>query len=168
MSEESVKALHELRKNIMQVAKDEIDNDVMRNNMITLNKNFIANTPKHILDELEMTEDDVEEGLDIYTGEWMQFFLAYNPRPTLEHTTIPVLAINGTTDLQVPYKENLEAIEKALIKAGNKNYQITALNNLNHLFQYSVTGSPMEYGTIEETFNEKAMNIISNWISAQK
>ena len=168
MSEESVKALHELRKNIMQVAKDEIDNDVMRNNMITLNKNFIANTPKHILDELEMTEDDVEEGLDIYTGEWMQFFLAYNPRPTLEHTTIPVLAINGTTDLQVPYKENLEAIEKALIKAGNKNYQITALNNLNHLFQYSVTGSPMEYGTIEETFNEKSMNIISNWISAQK
>lgn len=168
ISKESIKALHELRREIMEVAKDAIDSDVMRNQMITLNKNFIANTPKHILDELEMTEDDVEEGLDVYTGEWMQFFLAYNPRPTLEHTTIPVLAINGTTDLQVPYKENLEAIEKALIKAGNKNYQVKALENLNHLFQYSVTGSPMEYGTIEETFNLNAMNIIYNWISAQK
>jgi fermentation-respiration switch protein FrsA (DUF1100 family) len=35
-----------------------------------------------------------------------------------------VLAINGEKDLQVPPKENLSAIQSALKKGGNKNYEV--------------------------------------------
>jgi fermentation-respiration switch protein FrsA (DUF1100 family) len=40
----------------------------------------------------------------------------------LEKVTVPVLALAGEKDLQVPPKENLALIERALKKGGNKQY----------------------------------------------
>ena len=50
---------------------------------------------------------------------WFRFFLTFDPRPTLAKVHCPVLALNGEKDLQVPPKENLAEIEKALKQAGN-------------------------------------------------
>lgn len=101
------------------------------------------------------------------TSPWMQYFLKYNPQPTLEKVKCPVLAVNGEKDLQVPPKENLTAIKNALIKGGNKNVTTIEFPNLNHLFQESTTGSPSEYATIEQTFSPVALNEITKWIQKQ-
>jgi hypothetical protein len=78
-----------------------------------------------------------------------------------------VLAINGSKDLQVPPKENLEAIEEALIAGGNKNYLIKELSDLNHIFQTAETGSPDEYARIEETISPVTLELIGDWILEQ-
>jgi len=75
--------------------------------------------------------------------------------------------LNGEKDLQVPPKENLEAIHKALTKGGNKNVTTNELANLNHLFQECQTGAPAEYATIEQTFSPTALTLILNWIKMQ-
>lgn len=98
---------------------------------------------------------------------WMQYFIKYNPSPALEKVACPVLALNGEKDLQVPPKENLEAIKKALSKGGNKKATIIELPNLNHLFQECKTGSPAEYATIEQTISPNALVEILNWLRAQ-
>ena len=95
---------------------------------------------------------------------WFKFFLKYNPEPVLEKVKCPVLAINGTKDLQVPYKENLTAIKMALKKGGNKNFEIKELPGLNHLFQTATTGSPLEYARIKETIAPEALKTIGDWI----
>ncbi|MBC5775484.1 alpha/beta hydrolase [Pontibacter sp. KCTC 32443] len=95
---------------------------------------------------------------------WMRYFLAYNPALILQKLTMPVLAINGTRDLQVPYKQNLPATEKALKVASNKKYIIQELPDLNHLFQTATTGMVNEYGQLEETIAPTSLEIISNWI----
>jgi len=95
---------------------------------------------------------------------WFRFFLSYEPKENLSKLKIPVLAINGEHDLQVPPKENLAAIENALKKAGNMNYKIMEIPKLNHLFQTSETGSPTEYSKIEETIAPIALSTISDWI----
>ena len=95
---------------------------------------------------------------------WFKFFLSYEPTESLSKIKIPVLAINGEHDLQVPPKENLAAIESALKKAGNKNYKVIEIPKLNHLFQTSQTGSPTEYSKIEETIAPIALSTISDWI----
>jgi fermentation-respiration switch protein FrsA (DUF1100 family) len=77
------------------------------------------------------------------------------------------LALNGDKDLQVPSKVNLEAINKALTKAGNKKFTIKELPNLNHLFQECKTGAPQEYSEIEQTFSPLALSEILNWIQTQ-
>ena len=98
---------------------------------------------------------------------WMSFFIKYDPAPVLEKVTVPVLALNGENDLQVPPKENLAAIKMALEKAGNTKFAIKELPGLNHLFQESQTGDPSEYATIEQTFSPTALEKIKNWINIQ-
>ena len=98
------------------------------------------------------------------TSPWFKYFLRYDPVPVLEKVKCPVLAINGENDLQVPSKENLDAIESALKKGGNKNYEIKELAGLNHLFQTSATGAISEYGKIEETISPVALETMLSWI----
>jgi uncharacterized protein len=98
------------------------------------------------------------------TSPWFRFFLDYDPVPALEKTHCPVLALNGDKDLQMAPKENLAQIQKALQEGGNNDFQTKELPGLNHLFQHALTGSPTEYGGIEETLAPEALNSISDWI----
>ena len=95
---------------------------------------------------------------------WFLYFIRFDPADYLTRLNGPVLALNGTLDLQVPAKENLAGIEKALQTAGNNQSKIIALEGLNHLFQKATTGAVREYKEIEETFNEAAMQAIVDWI----
>jgi pimeloyl-ACP methyl ester carboxylesterase len=95
---------------------------------------------------------------------WFRYFLDYDPVPALQKTTCPVLALHGEKDLQVLPKENLSRIQKALQEAGNKDYQSSELPGLNHLFQHCPTGSPTEYGGIEETMAPEALKAVSDWV----
>lgn len=95
---------------------------------------------------------------------WMKFYLGYDPAPKLKTLKCPILALNGSKDLQVPSKENLSLIQVTLDSGKNKNHQTVELENLNHLFQESETGSPSEYETIDQTFSPKALELICNWI----
>lgn len=95
---------------------------------------------------------------------WMRYFVTYDPYPALTQVHCKVLAINGSTDLQVPSEVNLRAIESALSKAGNKHYTIKELDNLNHLFQKSGSGAPSEYARIEETISPLALKTIGDWL----
>lgn len=95
---------------------------------------------------------------------WFRFFLTHEPAEVIERVAVPVLAINGEKDLQVPYEQNLRAIEAALRRGGNTRYEIHALPGLNHLFQHAQTGAPSEYQSIEETWSVEAMELIADWI----
>jgi len=97
---------------------------------------------------------------------WFRFFIAYDPRPTLRQVSCPVLAVNGEKDLQVPYREDLTAIEDALKNGRCKDYTIKSLPGLNHLFQTCTTGSPAEYGAIEETISPTALQVMGDWLVA--
>ena len=115
-----------------------------------------------------MSEDDfVKLQVNQIANPWMFYFIKYNPAIALEKVECPVLAINGEKDLQVPPKENLEAIKNALAKGGNKKVTTIELPNLNHLFQECKTGSPAEYATIEQTFSPIALTEILKWIQMQ-
>ncbi|HXD94156.1 MAG TPA: alpha/beta fold hydrolase [Bacteroidia bacterium] len=98
---------------------------------------------------------------------WRIYFIKYNPAPTLQKVKCPVLAIGGDKDLQVPATINLEAINTALTKGGNKNVTIKQLPKLNHLFQECTTGSSTEYAQIEQTFSPTALAVILNWLQIQ-
>ena len=99
------------------------------------------------------------------TSPWFKSFVKYDPVPALEKVQCPVLAINGEKDLQVPPKENLSAIENALKKGGNKNFEVKMLPGLNHLFQTSKTGAISEYGQIEETISPTALEPMLDWLN---
>ncbi|MBX2870528.1 MAG: alpha/beta fold hydrolase [Saprospiraceae bacterium] len=127
-------------------------------------KERLSDTDKAIL---EASMGQFDQTFQQISSPWFRFFLKYDPATSLEKVSCPVLAINGDKDLQVDAAQNLPAIEKALKKGGNTNYEIKALSNMNHLFQTSETGSPTEYGKLTETFSPTALNTISNWLQTQ-
>ena len=95
---------------------------------------------------------------------WMKYFIQYDPAPVLEKVKCPVLALDGSKDLQVPPEIDLAAIKTALEKGGNKDVTTVELPDLNHLFQECKTGSPTEYAQIEQTFSPLALNEVTKWI----
>ena len=106
----------------------------------------------------------LEPQLRMLTSPWFRFFLDYDPLPSLQNTKCPVLALYGQKDLQVPAKRNLLLLQKALSDADNTQSDIRQLADLNHLFQHAYSGSPAEYGAIEETFSPQALQIIGDWL----
>jgi pimeloyl-ACP methyl ester carboxylesterase len=114
--------------------------------------------------QTEMNADLVTRAM---TTRWFRFFLTYDPRPALRGVTVPVLVMNGDLDRQVSPQQNLPEIEKALRQAGNADVTIRLMPGLNHLFQRAETGSPNEYATLSESFNEGAIEIIRTWISGR-
>ncbi|HBR69313.1 MAG TPA: hypothetical protein DEA55_08070 [Rhodospirillaceae bacterium] len=114
--------------------------------------------------EFARVEADVKAGLPALLSPWYRYFLAYNPRPTLEKVSIPVLALNGENDVQVAAKENLALIAAALQAGKNNNFTVKSFPQLNHLFQTSQTGLLKEYAAIEETMAPAVLETIASWI----
>jgi hypothetical protein len=136
----------------LEVVKQETDADV---------------TAKKLRELLGTTipEAQLDAQIKQITSPWFRYFLVYDPAPALMKVKCPVLAINGDKDLQVPPKQNLPAIRKALQDGGNKNFEVDELAGLNHLFQTAKTGSPAEYAEIEETISPVALEKIAVWIA---
>jgi hypothetical protein len=76
---------------------------------------------------------------------------------------VPVLALNGSRDVQVPAKENLAAAREAL--KNNASAVVLELPGMNLLLQNAKTGAPNEYNEIEETMAPNALRIITDWVS---
>lgn len=97
-----------------------------------------------------------------YSAPWMRFFLHYDPATYLSRVKIPILAINGSLDKQVPAMENLAGLRVILAK--HKDATVTELPGLNHFFQTATTGAMGEYADIAETFAPGAMDVVGGWI----
>lgn len=95
---------------------------------------------------------------------WFRSFLKTDPAVALRQVKVPVLALVGEKDIQVPAKQNLAAIGHALAVAGNGDVELHALPGLNHLFQKAETGHVREYETITETFNPGALALMTQWL----
>lgn len=115
----------------------------------------------------ESSTASIEASVAMVNSPWFRNLLSLDPAATLRRVTVPVLAINGSLDLQVDPAQNLRAIENALREGGNPDATVKELAGLNHLFQTAKSGSPSEYSTIEETMSPAAMMTVSDWILAR-
>lgn len=96
--------------------------------------------------------------------EWMTWFLAYNPADAISRISCPVMALNGSLDMQVLSNENLSVIRQNL-PSNNKNY-IKEYTSLNHLFQNCTPTTAMNYAAIEETISTEVLSDIAKWIKS--
>ena len=140
--------------------------DQVRKNATDFLKQFIKKGKNKELrkSSKEEQEEWIKLNLDAYVNPWMLYFLNYNPMFDLKKINCHYLALNGTTDLQVPAKMNMEAIASYCNPSAGKIKEIKTLDGLNHMFQPSATGSPIEYGSNEITFDNTAIQEILNFL----
>ena len=166
---EIVEANHKILQEAYAFLVDNVDlpKEEAKKGLIKIFKSGLTGFPKEVRSQIGNEDEFVNKEAEGLLDPWFRYFIAIDPAIYLEKVNCPVFAINGTLDLQVPATENLEAIEQSLTKAGNENFVIKPMAQLNHLFQKAETGSPSEYKNIEETFNEAAMKAIASWINQQ-
>lgn len=171
MSDQLVADIRAAQERIFAIIKHERNRDVAETKIRKDAKTFQAlavrirtEAPKSKRKTAEIVAGAIEGQIPLLLSRWFRFYLTYDPRTALIKVKCPVLALNGEKDIQVPAKENLEAIRKALESGGNTDYTILTLPNLNHLFQTAETGAISEYAQIEETLSVVALDTVSNWI----
>lgn len=101
----------------------------------------------------------------VVTSAWYRYFMSYDPDRYFADKALPVLALNGELDVQVPAEQNLAGLK--IILSDHVDATVKQLPGLNHLFQQAKTGSMAEYREIEQTFSPDALELISSWINAR-
>ena len=120
--------------------------DLCQKNELTLPDNFKANLAKCVTSG----------------GEWLTWFLGYNPAEAIGRIACPVMALNGSLDLQVLSKDNLPVIKDNL--PPNDKHLIKEYDSLNHLFQHCTLATALDYGAIEETISEEVLRDMVEWM----
>lgn len=94
---------------------------------------------------------------------WMKSALDMNFSKFLPLIKCPVMALSGSNDLNVPAEFNMKSLQNSL--PHNSKNVIKIYPGLNHLFQHSPTGNPLDYVNIEETMSEEVMNDVCMWMN---
>ncbi len=163
-TEEQIAAARKLNETLYAIAIQESDPVVIRDKARAVVLDTIAAEPSLTDAQKSEARQGVDAQLAQLSTPWFRTFLSLDPAASLSKVRIPVLALNGSLDLQVPVDEDLGAIETALKAAGNTHYRVVKLDGLNHLFQHAKSGLPEEYGTISETFSAEALAMIRDFI----
>lgn len=97
---------------------------------------------------------------------YLKHFVTLDVRPLLGVVSCPVLALNGTKDMQVEAESNLGALRSGL--PDNPCNKLETVEGVNHMFQHCQTGMTTEYRDIEETFAPEVLETLVEWFSKFK
>lgn len=162
-TEEELKSGEETNRKIYSLIKNYNGNN-LTGEVQKLFASEIQKMPKEQQpDAMEIDKITLAEAKKV-TISWYIYFLKINPDAYWSKLQIPVLALNGSKDLQVISKENLAGIKASLEKAKNKRFETLEYPNLNHLFQEAKTGTVEEYAQIEQTISPQVLDKMSSWI----
>jgi pimeloyl-ACP methyl ester carboxylesterase len=132
--------------------------------------NWIKNTPEEIViatTNIRIEQDKqklVASFVRQTVNPWFQYFLQYNPDDYVKKLKTKVLALNGDKDVQVTSSANLAGLRASLKRSNSLQYDVVALEGLNHLFQRCHKCTVQEYGELEETIAPAALEAVGNWL----
>ncbi len=89
--------------------------------------------------------------------------MTYDPVPSLEGIKCPVLAVWGGKDRYVPVKASVAIFERAMTKAGNRDYTVRILPTGSHSIFDAKTGSTTESSELKG-WAPAYLNLISEWL----
>jgi len=139
--------------------------DVWRTEVLSYTRSFYSDDKEGYSEEdIDLIEKRLMASIPEPSYNWLRYFAMFDPSDYLGTIRCPVLALNGEKDCQVLASQNIQAIREGLARSGNEAVTVRIIPDLNHLFQHCETGLPGEYTTIEETFDEDTLDLISDWI----
>lgn len=95
---------------------------------------------------------------------WFRHFIDFDPFNVLRALRVPVLALFGEKDVQVPARMNMQRMKEAFKNGGVRDFTIKVIPSANHLFQVAEKGTIDEYATLPKRFAPGVLETISSWI----
>ena len=121
-------------------------------------------TREAIPDEDAMVDSIVADEMARWRSPWFESFIQHDPRSAIGALDVPVLALFGELDTQVPAAGNSIAMSEAIAESSVPGYTIATIFSANHLFQEAVTGSVSEYPRLKRQFAPEFVEILTDWL----
>jgi len=147
-----------LWRKVVAIVNSSVDNASVRSSVLAL---LLAEGPSAY--PTGMTEAVAKAEADRVSSDYVRGLQAYDPAKFLSNVRTPILAMNGSLDVQATPALNLGGLRKILAK--HPDATVLEMPGLNHAFQHAKTGAMSEYVEIEETFAPEALETISSWIA---
>ncbi|MFH0735064.1 MAG: alpha/beta fold hydrolase [bacterium] len=155
-------------KEVFDLLKNGSEEDTIKKLLYKQASKEINNLPdenKKTIKDLESTiNQTVDQKLKQYKSIWFNFFVNYDPAPTLQNVKCPVLLLFGGKDKQVDIEQNRKVLEDNLKIGGNTNVKTILFENANHLYQEAKTGSPSEYAKLKKEYVTGFLEQVTEWI----
>ena len=107
----------------------------------------------------------IPQQMESLRSAWFMSFVEFDPRPYVLALDVPVLALFGILDTQVPVDQNSTAMSKALDESNIPGYSLASIWPANHLFQDAETGSMDEYSTLKPEFTADFLDFLLDWLA---
>jgi pimeloyl-ACP methyl ester carboxylesterase len=153
-----------LQREMFAAIAQTADSAALHDTLMAIGRRFQATLTPEERARPDASDATLAAAINTMVSPWYRWFLRHDPVPALRATRVPVLAVNGGLDLQVPADENLAGIQQALRAGGNRDVTVEKFPGLNHLFQTARTGAPSEYAEIEETMAPVVLQRVTAWI----
>lgn len=105
---------------------------------------------------------DAARNAAVMSSDWYRGMIVHDPAESIRTIRVPLLAVYGGKDVQVPADQNGPAIARLKPDA-----EVVVLPGLNHLFQPAGTGLMDEYGRIETTLDPSVIRTVIDWVVAR-
>ncbi len=140
---------------------DEIELDLKDRLLQQLNQ--LPDQQRNALGDMSsFIQSQVDRQLSTAKSRWFKSLIEFEPADIISNIHVPMLAIFGENDMQVPLKQNIEAAEQ--LRDEVVSLEIAVIPHANHLFQHSNSGMPSEYGMLERTFTDAFIDTITDWL----
>lgn len=128
-------------------------------------RQLLQDDPGGLFDEGHaMLPEGTETRVELLLSPWYRSLFSFDPAQILEQVGVPVLAVTGDLDRLSPADQNFPEMLAALEKGGNRDYTLTRVPGLNHIFQEAKEGGLEEYMTLAGDFSPMGAEIVSSWI----
>lgn len=141
---------------VEMLIRDAIEDDL---GLLTESERAAIEDPDEFRDVL------VAQQMTTLKSPWYKSFVEYDPAPALRKVAVPVLALLGDLDIQVPAYVNSSAMLDALKSGNSPDFTVHTFPEANHLFQKAITGYVDEYDELPKEFAPGLLEMIIDWIS---
>jgi len=155
-----------LIQKVRGIASSELEKDdkLQRKLIQAVAQNRSSHDIKALMSAAGIPAPQQEAQVSQLTSVWMQYFIKTDPKDYLKTLSLPVFAVHGARDLQVPVRQNINGFIRSIDKQWIT-YKIYP--NLNHLLQPADKGLPEEYAAISTTLSPEVVEDISLWLTQQ-
>jgi hypothetical protein len=108
------------------------------------------------------TQQDAAQTATVMSSDWYRGMIVHDPAESIRTIHVPLLAVYGGKDVQVPADQNAPVVSRLRPDA-----DVVVLPGLNHLFQPAETGLMAEYGQIETTLDPSVIRTVVDWVAAR-
>jgi pimeloyl-ACP methyl ester carboxylesterase len=106
-------------------------------------------------------------GMQVFLNNtWGHEFVNFYSEDYLKKIKVPILAVNGSRDIQVPPVSNQKGFNEHFSKKSKPKSKAIIVQGLNHLMQTCKKCDITEYGELEESFSPEVLKIMSDWIKS--